>query len=43
MTIGNAVDFGDMTVCIEMQVTVFASPTRGLFGGGKKTDGVDYL
>ena len=42
MTIGNAVDFGDMSLHRSSPSFTFASPTRGLYGGGKNTDGVDF-
>ena len=40
---GNAVDFGDMEVA-RRQTAAFASPTRGVFGGGSPmTNSIDYI
>tara|TARA_Y100000004_G_scaffold147175_1_gene168257 strand:+ start:49 stop:939 length:891 start_codon:yes stop_codon:yes gene_type:complete len=42
MTVGNAVDFGDMSVNRKSLAFTFASPTRGLVGGGKDSNSIDF-
>tara|TARA_Y100000015_G_C2373328_1_gene81202 strand:+ start:1 stop:891 length:891 start_codon:yes stop_codon:yes gene_type:complete len=42
MTVGNAVDFGDMSVHRRSLAFTFASPTRGLVGGGRDSNSIDF-
>ena len=46
-TIGNATDFGDLTVGRNAMLAAGASPSRGLFGGGSTPstarDEIDYI
>ena len=42
MTIGNAVDFGDMSVNRRSPAFTFASPTKALVGGGKDSNSIDF-